>query len=216
MSTYAAPISVKQAALLAAGIQPITSESSPGDRNRFLKARYEPIVRDLLTKHAWNFARVDIALTYQGQNTFGEYLYAYDQPTDPYGREVLNYRTIIKANTAASYSAYARSAEIDFEIYDGKIVSNVKAESSELVLICNVRVGESAWPADFAEAVVKTLAAECRKSLKKDMEGARALEGEARMALMRAIAREREQSKREQPFDRQLVDVWTPGYRRRL
>lgn len=216
MSAYAAPVDVKQAAMIAADVSPIEAETDPGWRTTKANARYEPIVESVLARHAWHCATAEVQLTFQAERTFGRYRYAYDEPvTNP--KKLIN-RGVFLADPTSTWSDYLRSRPVDHTIMNGTILTNCKpsAEGEEgrgLVLVYGFRATEGDWSPLLAEAIVdkvKVLFA------KKDHALALTWEREAERKIMEAAATEAQQaSNPRHNFDDQIIAAWEVGRRRR-
>lgn len=195
MTVFAAPIDVKNAAILSMGAKPLMSETAANPEARILAARYEPLVKTMLTKHAWTWAMKRELMAVSGETPDGQYLYVL--PSDLLTLRYITYEGRI----------------VEFREYDeGKIVFPVTG--IDLYAHYNWRVPESSWPADFADAVVRFLTAALVAALKGDMNEASAIEGRGDQLMRQAMARDkrtmRGRGHNEYP---RIVSVYR-GYRR--
>jgi hypothetical protein len=123
-------------------------------------ARYNGIVRKILAKHHWGFARKQQSLSRLTGVAFGNYQFAFQLPAD--------WVLIIRTDPAG-----------DFAIYGDQLHTNQDAVRLEYVY----HAPEAKWPNYFAEVVVCKLAEE----LALPVTGARTLKAEMGLEYDRAL-----------------------------
>ena len=175
MSIYAAPVEVVNAALSRMGIRPIQGLDETSKPAIVANDIYEGVIRDLLTRHSWSFARKEATLVYQGTTT-GEYSQVFVLPA-----EMLSLINIKIGETL-----------IDYRVLEDKVLTNT-ADTS-LRANYHYRAPEGKWADDFAEAVVRTLQAHFYRALREDEPAAERTEQAAEYKFMRAMVRDKRQS----------------------
>lgn len=141
MTLYAAPVEIFRAAMPLMGAQPPDSIDDQTDEAVAARAAYELIVQSSLKMHAWSWAIKGTLLT-QDAATGDDPAYSYPLPSDMIQPRYVQLDT------------YPFKA---FVLRGNKLLCDLKQETG-LKLFYTYRVGESDWPADFAEGVVFKLA----------------------------------------------------------
>ena len=191
MSIYTVPVEVVNAALSRMGVTPINDFSSSAKPAIIANDVYEGVVRDLLARHSWSFAKKRADLVYQGETT-GDYSAVFAVPSDSIN--------VIKVETDGVL--------VDYEVQENKILANV---SDGLQIKYHFRALEGDWPADFAEAVVRTMMAHFYRGLREDDNEAERQEKIAEARILRSMVRDKRQSppKPEQRINGgRLVSAW--------
>ena len=190
MTVFAAPINVANAALLKMGAKPLASLTATTAEARIINGNYELIVKDALTKHAWNWAKKRQLLVSSGTTAdVGKYIF--ELPAD-----LLNLR----------YVTYKDRVVDVYESDEGKIILPYDAE---VYAHYTWRVPEAQWPADFAKAIVTYLHALLKGSLVTDDNASMALEQEADKLLRRAMVRDKRQTRgREINETPRMARIW--------
>lgn len=142
-SSYAAPIEVAQAALHRVGEEAIADLNDGSSPSLIIASNYQGIVDGYLTMHAWTFATKTVDLALVGAATSAKWAFEHSIPS-----EVLNIRVITRAGIDMESG--------DWDLEDGVVLANT---DEALQAIVTYRVGESKWPADFAECVVMRIKA---------------------------------------------------------
>ena len=173
MTTYAAPVNVKNSMLLSLGAKPITPGVNTSKEAIILDQIYEPMVKAALTRHAWTWGVKSQAVQSSGQANNGNYLY-------PVPSSFLNVRWVRCGGS---------DVQVEY-LEDGELALPF---GGEIEVHGNWRVPEARWPADFAEAIVKKGYASLIRSLMNDFTEAGRAEQEAEMMLRRSIARDKRQ-----------------------
>lgn len=215
MSTYAAPVDVKIDAMIESGITPISAETDPGWKTTVANARYEPVMEDVLARHAWKCATATTPITFQEERSYGIWRYAYFEPS-PDPKKIIN-RGVYLANPMADWGSLTRARQIPHDINNGVILTNYKPTSSEgagvgLVLLYGFRAQEGDWTPRLAAAIVRKLSGVFAGAIKKDQVLARRLDHEAEDLIMKAAATDAEQASRRSSADDILVDAHRWGY----
>lgn len=175
MTTYAAPINVKNAAIQMLGAKALVTELDQTKEARILKTHYEPTVKKWLTRHAWTWAMKSDVLVKSAETDTG--MYVYTLPSD-----LLNLRYITYNDQVVDQF---------FEYEDGELIFGY--DSTELKAHYTWRVPEARWPADFAEVVVRDLYGRMIRALLNDFNEARTAEQEAEVLARRAMVRDKRQ-----------------------
>lgn len=174
-SPYASPVEVCNSAILQFGGRAISSLSDTSAEARILNARYDPVVLEMLTKHAWTFAQkqADMPAGNQRANS-GEYEF-----------------TIPSDATTLRWISYKNGPPIHVETIEGDVALIGTQET--LTAHYTYRAPETLWPGDFSEAVVQRLVAELMSSLLNDFRETQNQKMIAEKTMRQAMVRDRRQ-----------------------
>lgn len=173
MTVFAAPINVKNAALMGIGAKPMVSETETSAQARVINSHYELIVQEALTKHAYMWATKKALLVKKGQTQEDWYIYAL--PPD-----CLNMR-------------YITHNGLPVDVMETEEGEPILPRDDEFYLHYTWRVPEARWPADFADGIVKKLQAALKRGLLSDDNAAEALDEIADRKLRRGMIRDKRQ-----------------------
>ena len=174
MSIYSAPVEVVNAALSRMGVRPIQGLDEAAKPAIVANDIYEGVVRDLLARHSWSFARKEVDLVYQGTTT-GRYSSAFNLPAD-----LLSIITVTDGGIL-----------VDYAVVGTKILANT---ASGLRIAYQQRAPEGEWADDFAEGVVMMLRSHFYRALREDEASGERMERGAEFKLMRAMVRDKRQA----------------------
>lgn len=187
MPAFAAPIEVTQAALHRIGEEELQSLDDNASAARVHLSNYEGIVRAYFARHAWTFATKTLPLTRQGTVALGAWDAAYLWPS-----EIMNIRWVQYAESASNPGLGGRRLRTDeYVIEDGRILT--RGEYA-LQVVATVRAPESAWPGDFAEAVVTRLQGLYLEALCDKPQDGRIAKRDAELMIRDAIVRDKRQN----------------------
>lgn len=192
MSIYSAPVEVVNAALSRMGVRPIQGLDEAAKPAIVANDIYEGVIRDLLTKHGWTFARKEEDLAYQG-TAEGQYSSTFNLPSD-----------LLTINVVTDTGGTL----VDYAVVGNKVLANT---ATGLRLAYQYRALEGDWADDFAEGVVCMLRAHFYRALREDEVAGERMERMAEMRLMRAMVRDKRQAppKREARINGgRLVAAW--------
>ena len=175
------PVEVFRLACIEAKIEPLASMDGPQAAAVAAKACYEQIVQERLEEHHWPFAKWEESLVASGDTVPEPWTYSFVKPAS------------ILIIHAVRYSG----RPLDYEIRRNRILTRNDTAS----VVATWRAAESEWPATFTGVIVRELAAKLRLAVKKDDQGAFALEESADMKARRARVRQ----KRQQPGKRLVI-----------
>lgn len=196
MTVYASKIELWRAAF------PLVGEPSPPDASGTddtavaANALYEGVVRDALTKHAWSFAVLDAALTYEADlGTGRSRRYRYALPSN----------VLLPRYVELDGSLYKEG-----EIRGQKYFTNFQTSTgTDLRLFYTWRAPESQWPADFSDGVLHIFAGRLAKGVYEQAQKGEMYESIGERKLMNAKARDRYASGRTpRSTDDPLVKAW--------
>lgn len=132
-------------------------------------AIYEDTVRTLLDDTGLRWAQKYASLSLVVGDSPGRYAYVYQQPAD----------------CIAIRSVLVNGAEVDYDIYGDKIITDYDS-TSDVQLFYTYRVDEAAWPPKFSDAVRKSLKTQFLQSREKWREAEGVIQMEAEPAMKRA------------------------------
>lgn len=147
----AVDLSIINAALTRAGCETITSLEQGGASASVSAQNYEPIVRATISGYPWKFSTKTATLTRITGTLPGQWLYAYQLPTDL--REL---RTVRVSGQPIAYEVMANKILCDYD------------ESNEIVAHYVWDVPEAQFPGWFVEPLTRRLEALYQRAIKED------------------------------------------------